>query len=66
MLFACEKCNVVDDSDITSQPTPGRWFCACCCKPNGYWHNQFPRRIWNPALDVVCNKPSGLGLEVVK
>lgn len=73
MLFCCDECNCVDDTDFANPNAvaqkPGVWLCSAC-RPisidgrivDGEWHNAFPKEEYDPQQDVVCNRPSGLGL----
>jgi hypothetical protein len=70
MLFACDRCNAVDNTELlpilSVSVVAGKrqWLCSCCV-PNGVWHNQFPKLVYRPGVDIVCNRPSGIGLSCV-
>lgn len=71
MLFACERCDTVDDTELASispiavEVSTHRFICSCCLSPIGAWHNQFPKLVYRPGVDIVCNRPSGIGLSCV-
>lgn len=62
-LFTCDTCNTVDSDELTPLPNPcpsGKYLCTECL--GGTWHNQFPRAVYDPKVDHVVNRPSGIGL----
>lgn len=72
MLFRCDQCGCVDlieyaAPDALRQP-PGHWLCSACCPvvlddgtlQPGTWHNQFPKRLYNPQEDIVVNVNPGV------
>ncbi len=63
-LFVCEKCNCVDCVDLAPAPVNGQFFCSLCHPVSRKWHGEFPREAYNPINDIVCNRPTGLGLAV--
>lgn len=64
-LFVCEQCGNVDSVSLAytkqeKQYGHPRWLCTSCQgKP---WHNQFPMSPYDPEVDYVVNKESGIGL----
>jgi len=73
MLFCCDECNCVDDTELTHPDAevvaPGVFLCSACRPVKtdhgvvaGEWHNAFPKEEYDPQQDVVCNRPNGLGL----
>jgi len=73
MLFCCDNCGCVDDTDLASPDAvalpPGTFLCSRC-RDNivdgeqvpGEWHGQFPREEYDPKCDIVCNRANGIGL----
>lgn len=60
-LFTCDRCDTVDSSElIPQQQTTSPKLCTICLGLP--WHNQFPQRAYNPKVDLVNNRPSGIGL----
>lgn len=64
-LFVCDQCDSVDDLDLAYKDRiqyvgPATLLCTCCQgKP---WHNQFPKRKYDPQQDFVLNRATGVGL----
>lgn len=58
-LFACDVCETVDTLVLAPQ-TPGTPYKCSACQ--GGWHGAFPKVRFDPATDVVINRPSGVGL----
>lgn len=69
--FRCVKCQTVDLMDLVypwganidpmgkSEPL----HCTVC---NGKpWHNRFPRRPFDPTVDVVINPPATGGVSII-
>ena len=57
--YVCESCGCVDLVELL--PNPGEHICSEC--RTGTWHGLFPKRPYNPRIDLVVNRPSGVGLE---
>lgn len=61
-LFVCDCCNCVDSRDVAPAPVNGQWLCSLCNPHTRLWHGQFPRELYDPKNDIVCNRQTGLGL----
>lgn len=67
MLFACDNCNCIDDTDLAASDgghsgvVKSSKLLCCCCR-GGTWHDQFPKRQYLQGTDIVSNRPSGIGL----
>lgn len=73
MLFRCDNCGCVDDTDLAApnaiDVTPGTFLCSRCrdvvvdgvIQP-GIWHGQFPQEEYDPEFDIVVNQPNGIGM----
>jgi len=57
--FVCDKCGCVDLVGLMTNPSVFQ--CSECS--TGKWHGQFPKRQYNPEVDIVVNRPNGLGME---
>lgn len=73
MLFVCDDCNCVDDTDLLPgnivPPPPGTLLCSHCCKVTvdgvevpSEWHGLFPREQYDPDQDQVSNRGGGCGV----
>lgn len=73
MLFVCDECNCVDDTDLLPAnivvPATGVMLCSHCCSVvvdgktvSGEWHGIFPRETYDPDLDRVSNRGNGEGV----
>lgn len=73
MLFCCDACGCVDDTEYADPDAvalpPGTFLCSDCreivvdgVKRFGVWHGYFPKEEFDPQQDTVCNRPSGIGL----
>ena len=62
--FACNNCQSVELVDVVHPdgfPTnPADQLCYQC--KHGHSHNLYTVRKYNPAVDVVGNRPNGIGL----
>lgn len=63
-LFVCNLCDCVDHVELAHAGTlpiqPEAQLCTEC--QTGVWHDQFPKEPYDPALDNVVNRPTGLSL----
>lgn len=63
-LFVCDSCNHVDTLEFAYEgsviPT-GPLQCTQC--QSGQWHDLIHYRPYNPQVDLVVNRPSGVGLD---
>lgn len=74
MLFCCDVCDCVDDTDLAHPDAVvlpvGVFKCSRCRDTvdaegvvySGEWHGSFPREQYDPKVDVVCNRANGIGL----
>lgn len=63
-LFACSTCHCVDSVELAyadALPADVRQHQCTYCK-TGTWHERFPREPYNPDLDNVVNRPTGLSV----
>ena len=75
-LYVCDNCGCVDCLSLNlAAPavTPGAKFLCSECLPvgvaqggfapgTGKWHGRYPKRAYDPTMDLVVNRPTGLGL----
>lgn len=63
-LFVCNKCDHVDSIAVAYfgvlPQKPEEQLCTQCA--TGQWHDQFEHAPYNPATDLVVNRPTGVGL----
>lgn len=64
-LFVCDKCNTVDAVEIAYPQGPlavpkKEWLCTCCQGKS--WHDLFEKEQYRPEMDIVVNRPNGIGL----
>jgi hypothetical protein len=73
MLFCCDNCGCVDETELASPDAvelqPGEFLCSDCRNVivdgdilPGEWHGCFPKEEYDPAQDRVCNRATGIGL----
>lgn len=64
-LFVCSRCNHVDDAELAcAGPLPSDAAQQLCSKCKcGVWHDLFDYLPYDPAVDTVVNRPSGVALE---
>jgi hypothetical protein len=69
-LFVCDNCGRVDAVDLAYPSGPldhgkpkTRWDCTKC--QTGHWHNYFDYDKYRPDFDIVINRSTGIGLEVI-
>lgn len=73
MLFCCDNCGCVDDTELANPNAvvlqPGTFLCSRCRDVEkdgdvlpGEWHGAFPREEYDPKFDVVCNRKNNIGL----
>lgn len=61
--FVCEVCGCVDITALAPAPVNGvQYLCSLHHPLSLKWHGEFSREAYNPNNDIVCNKPTGLGL----
>lgn len=64
MLFVCHQCGCVDAVELTHPhgfpSSAPEQLCAYCL--TGSWHEVFLRVPYEPERDLVCNRPTGVGL----
>lgn len=61
--FVCDDCECVDLIELTPPQEGTRMLCSACHPSAGGWHGHFEKKQYNKEVDVVCNAPTGLGLE---
>lgn len=63
-LFACNQCGCVDNAELAFAGEfpidPSEQKCTLC--KTGTWHDIFPQLPYDPQMDEVCNRPTGIGL----
>lgn len=64
-LFVCNACDCVDQIGLAYPSgrlptTPLLQQCSQC--QTGTWHNLFPKEKYQPGIDHVSNRPTGIGL----
>lgn len=62
--FVCVQCGMIDLIDLAfTGPFPEDPLAQQCtfCQ-TGHWHDQFPRRLYDPSIDLPVNRPTGLSL----
>jgi hypothetical protein len=58
----CEVCDTIDLL-ILSPPHEGHYYCSEHNPGIKAWHNQFPKRLYDPQKDLVINNSAGLTFE---
>lgn len=61
-LFVCSRCGCVDIISLSPRIGTDEWLCSLHNPTIGKWHGEFARELYNPNTDIVCNKPTNLGL----
>lgn len=74
-LFVCESCGSIEELDLVlAEPSVKlgtRLLCSACLPAEasnglkagtGQWHGHFPRRQFDPEIDVVVNRPNGFSV----
>lgn len=60
MLFRCDKCGCVEESELVgglSARPDDPLLCSECDPEIQKWHGLFPKQQYNPELDFVFNAP---------
>lgn len=60
--FVCCECNCIDLVILAPKPINNQWYCSLHHPQSLKWHGEFPRELYNPETDIICNRPSGIGL----
>lgn len=63
-MFVCDKCDNLDAIEFAYPDgfTPGSPYECTQCQ-TGQWHGLLTQRQYNPAKDMVVNRPSGVGMD---
>lgn len=76
-VFVCDKCGCIEElSLVLSAPcvTPGSEMLCSECLPvgiasggfkagDGKWHGHFPKRLYDPAVDLPVNRENGISFD---
>lgn len=71
MFFVCAQCDSVDAVELAypsnrCKPFPpniDEQLCICCQPDERTWHGLFAQLRYNPEVDFVINRSTGLGLD---
>lgn len=60
--FACETCDHIDALEFAYPDGYNGEALQCTQCQTGAWHGLLTRRLFNPAQDIVINRPNGIGM----